>query len=60
MLVGQVDNIPLLAGVLCFSIDSFPTYCSSVPLGAKFKESPFGIGSGKVRKKTWVESKIPF
>ena len=36
--IGQVDNIQLLAGILGYSIDSFPTSYLGLPLSAKFKD----------------------
>jgi len=38
LLVGQVNNILLLAGLLGCKIDSFPSSYLGLPLGAKFKE----------------------
>ena len=37
VVVHQVDNIQLLAGVLGCTVDSFPTYYLGLPLGAKYK-----------------------
>jgi len=38
LLVGYVNNIHLLGGVLGCNIDTFPTSYLGLPLGAKFKE----------------------
>jgi len=38
LLVGHVNNIQLLAGVIGCTVNSFPIYYLGIPLGAKFKD----------------------
>jgi len=61
LLVGQVDIVQILAGVLCCKITSFSITYLGLPLGAKFKEKALWDQSlGDLRKDCQVGRRLIF
>ena len=50
LLVVQVDDMLLLAGVLGHTIDAFPTNCLGLPFGVRFKEKSIWEPIDRFRK----------